>query len=130
MNIGYSLSALDHFENPRNVGKMANPDGTGTYGDPGCGDTVTIYIKVRSGLIVDISFLVFGCVTAIATSSITTELAKGRTPDEAYRISESDVLDVLEGLPEAKVHYSLLGPTALKAAIDDYHARRRDGGIR
>jgi len=108
---------------PRNVGSMPDADSEGTCGDPGCGDSLTIYIKVKDNVITDISFLVFGCVAAIATSSMTTELAKGKTLEEALKITDTDIADALGGLPEHKMHCSVLGSTALKNAIEKYHAR-------
>ena len=114
---------MEHFMCPRNVGSMPDADAEGTCGDPGCGDSLTIYIKVKDNLITDISFLVFGCVTAIATSSMTTELAKGKTLEEALQITDTDIAEALGGLPEHKMHCSVLGATALKKAIENYHIR-------
>jgi nitrogen fixation NifU-like protein len=114
---------MEHFMCPRNVGSMPDADGEGTCGAPGCGDSLTIYIKVKDNVITDISFLVFGCVAAIATSSMTTELAKGKTLEEALKITDTDIADALGGLPEHKMHCSVLGATALKNAIENYHAR-------
>jgi nitrogen fixation NifU-like protein len=115
---------MEHFMCPRNVGSMPDADGEGICGDPGCGDSLTIYIKVKDNVITDISFLVFGCVAAIATSSMTTELAKGKTLEEALKITDTDIADALGGLPEHKMHCSVLGATALKNAIENYHARK------
>lgn len=111
---------------PRNVGSMPDADGEGTCGDPGCGDCLTIYIKVKDNIITGISFLVFGCAAAIATSSMTTELVKGKTLDEALRLTDIDIVNALGGLPEHKLHCSVLGATALKNAIEDYLKRHRD----
>lgn len=105
---------------PQNTGSMPDADGEGTIGDPECGDTLNIYIKVRDGIIEDISFLVFGCTASIATSSMTTVLAKGKTLEKAMEISEQDVVDALEGLPEEKKHCSNFGVSALKKAIQNY----------
>lgn len=105
---------------PRNSGSMPDADAEGTMGEPRCGDTLTIYIKVRKGIIEDISFLVFGCTASIATSSMTTVLAKGKTLEEAMKITEQDVIDALDGLPEEKEHCSNLGVSALKKAINSY----------
>ena len=116
----YSDTVIEHFMCPRNVGSMNDADGEGTIGDPGCGDSLTIYIKVKNDVIEDISFLVFGCAAAIATSSMATELAKGKTIEEALKISEDDIVEALGGLPENKKHCSNLGARALKNAIDDY----------
>lgn len=114
---------IDHFMCPRNVGSMPDADGEGTCGDPGCSDSLTIYIKVKDNVITDISFLVFGCVAAVASSSMTTELAKGKTLEEALRITNTDIADALGGLPEYKMHCSVLGTTALKNAIESYYIR-------
>ena len=121
MNCGeFTDTVIDHFMCPRNVGSMPNADGEGRCGDPDCGDCLTIYIKVKDNIIVEISFLVFGCAAAIATSSMTTELAKGKTLEEAFAISEEDIADALGGLPEHKMHCSVLGAIALKNAIGNY----------
>jgi len=119
----YTDLVTDHFMWPRNVGAMPDADGIGSGGDPECGDSLTIYIKVKDNIIEDISFLVFGCVAAIATSSITTELAKGKTLDEASKITDADITEALGGLPENKLHCSLLGATALKEAIRNYYEK-------
>ncbi len=119
----FSDKVFDHFVNPRNAGGMDDADGVGTAGDPACGDSLTLYIKVKENVIKDISFLVFGCVAAIATSSMTTELAKGKSLDEAYKINDKDIANALDGLPEQKMHCSVLGATALKNAIDDYYSK-------
>lgn len=116
----FSDMVYDHFMNPRNVGYMTDADGEGTCGDPNCGDYLNIYIQVKEGVISEISFLVCGCMAAIATSSITTEMAKGKTLFEAYKITEKDIVAALGGLPESKQHCSLLGANALVNAIDDY----------
>lgn len=114
---------IDHFMCPRNVGSMVDADAEGKCGDPGCGDCLTIYIKVHENRITDISFLVFGCAAAIATSSMTTELAKGKTLDDAYKITEEDIAHALGGLPEYKMHCSVLGAAALKNAITNYYTK-------
>ena len=105
---------------PRNAGSMPDADSQGVAGDPGCGDALNIYIKVKDNVIEDISFLVFGCSASIATSSMTTVLAKEKTLGEAMNITEQDVIDALEGLPENKKHCSNLGVSALKNAIENY----------
>lgn len=102
---------------------MPDADATGSCGDPSCGDSLTLYIKVKDNVITDISFLVFGCVAAIASSSITTELAKGKTLEEALRITDNDIAAALDGLPENKMHCSVLGATALRNAIENYFER-------
>jgi len=122
----YSEKVMDHFHNPRNVGKMDNPDGVGTVGNPVCGDVMKLYIKVADDRIADARFQTFGCGAAIATSSMVTELAKGKTLDEAIALSNKEVAAALDGLPPAKMHCSMLGEEALKAAIEDY--RKKQGG--
>jgi len=121
----YSKKVIEHFLNPRNMGKLDDPDGVGTAGNPICGDTMTIYIKVKNNRIVDIKFQTFGCAAAIATSSMITELAKGKTIEEAEKITRDDVADALEGLPPIKMHCSNLAADALKAAIEDYKKRKK-----
>ena len=119
----FSDKVLEHFMTPRNSGSMVDADSIGTAGDSACGDSLTLYIKVKDNIIEDISFMVFGCVAAIATSSMTTELAKGKSLDEAYKINDQDIADALDGLPEQKMHCSVLGATALKNAIDNYYSK-------
>ncbi len=116
----YTDTVIEHFMCPRNLGSMNDPDGEGNCGDPACGDFLTIYIKIKDDVIDDISFLVFGCAVAIATSSMTTELAKGKLIEEAIKITEDDIVQALGGLPENKKHCSNLGVKALKNAIYDY----------
>lgn len=118
--------ALDHFMNPRNAGEMDDADAQGTCGDPDCGDYLTLYIKVRGDVLTDVQFMVCGCAAAIATSSMTTVLAKGRTLDEACAITKRDITDALGGLPEEKLHCSVLGATALRRAIDAYRESKND----
>jgi len=120
----YTEKVLEHFMSPRNTGSMPDADGEGTMGDPKCGDTLNIYIKVNNDVIEDISFLAFGCAASIATSSMTTELAKGKTLEEAMKITEQDVIDALDGLPEEKQHCSNLGVSALKIAIQSYKQKQ------
>ncbi len=120
----YSETVMDHFKNPRNVGEMKDPDGVGEVGNPICGDMMTIYIKVKDEQIDDISFLTFGCGAAIAVSSILTEMAKGKTLEEAQRITNKSVAEALEGLPKNKLHCSNLGADALQSAIRDYFDRK------
>ena len=119
----YTDIVLEHFMCPRNVGSMIDANGEGTCGDSGCGDSLTIYIKVKNSVIEDISFLVFGCAAAIATSSMTTELAKGKTIEEVLKLTENDVVEALGGLRENKKHCSNLGIQALRNAIEDYYKR-------
>lgn len=116
----YSMTVIEHFMTPRNVGSMKDADGIGIYGDLKCGDSLTIYIKVKDSVITDISFLVFGCTASIATSSMITEMAKGKTLEEAEAITEKDLIEALGGLPQSKLHCSVLGVKGLRAAIEDY----------
>ncbi len=119
----YSEKVLDHFANPRNIGEISDADGVGTVGNPTCGDMTTIYIRVADGRITDIKFKTFGCAAAIATASMTTELALGKTLDEALAMSRNDVADALDGLPPVKMHCSNLAADALHAAIEEYLAK-------
>ncbi|MBN1620232.1 Fe-S cluster assembly scaffold protein NifU [candidate division WOR-3 bacterium] len=119
----YSEKVIDHFKNPRNMGSIPDADGIGSVGNPVCGDMMTIYIKVRDNIITDCKFETFGCVAAIASSSMTTELIKNKTLDEALKITNKSVVSELKGLPPAKVHCSVLAEQAIKAAIDDYKSR-------
>lgn len=116
----YSDKVLDHFRNPRNMGEIPNADGVGTVGNPVCGDLMTIYIKVKDDRLEDIKFKTFGCGAAIATSSMITELARGKTLEEGLKISRGDVADNLGGLPPIKMHCSNLAADGLHAAIQDY----------
>jgi len=116
----YSEKVLDHFRNPRNVGELDDPDGVGVEGNPVCGDLMEIQIKVEDNIIKDIRFKTFGCGSAIATSSMVTELAKGKTLDEALAITRQSVADELDGLPPQKMHCSNLAADALHKAIEDY----------
>ena len=116
----YSEKVMDHFKNPRNVGDIEDPDGYGRVGNPVCGDMMEIYIKVKDDVIIDIKFKTFGCGSAIATSSMVTEMAKGKTLDEAIKISKGEVAEELDGLPAVKMHCSNLAADALHAAIEDY----------
>jgi len=120
----YTEKVLEHFKNPRNMGEIPDADGVGTVGNPVCGDLMTIYIKVKDNRIEDIKFKTFGCGAAIATSSMITELAKGKTLDEAMKITRSDVADSLGGLPPIKMHCSNLAADGLHAAIQDYLKRK------
>jgi len=116
----YSEKVIEHFLNPRNVGKIDDADGVGTLGDASCGDQLRIYIKVRNNRIYDIKFEIFGCPAAIATSSVLTELAKGKTLEEAQKITDMDVVKALGELPDSKMHCSNLGAEALHKAVYDY----------
>jgi len=119
----YSDIVIDHFMCPRNMGVINNSNGEGTYGDPNCGDYLNIYIKVENNIIADISCLVFGCPASVATSSITTQIAKKKSLEEALKITEEYIVDALGGLPEHKKHCSNLGVSALRYAIEDYYKR-------
>ncbi len=120
----YSQKVMDHFKNPRNMGEIPDADGVGTVGNPVCGDMMTIYIKVKDNRLADVKFKTFGCGAAIATSSMATELAKGRTLDEAMKLTREEVAKNLEGLPPVKMHCSNLAADALHAAIKDYLGKR------
>ncbi len=120
----YSEKVMDHFTNPRNVGEMPDADGTGTEGNPVCGDVMKIFIKVRDDRITDIKFQTFGCGAAIAVSSMVTEMARGMTLDEALKITKSSLADALDGLPPQKMHCSNLGADALHKAIEDYRKKQ------
>lgn len=116
----YSEKVMDHFTNPRNVGEMENADGEGTVGNAKCGDIMRMYIKVEDGVITDVRFKTFGCGAAIATSSMATEMVKGKTLEEALKLTNKAVAEALDGLPAVKMHCSLLAEEAIKAAIEDY----------
>ena len=120
MTEGYSEKVMEHFANPRNVGEIPNADGIGKVGNPVCGDVMWIYIKVKDNRLEDVKFKTFGCGAAIATSSMITELAKGKTLEEALKISRGDVAEALDGLPPIKLHCSNLAADGLHAAIKDY----------
>lgn len=116
----FTDKVMDHFMAPRNCGTMVDADAEGSYGDAACGDYLTIQMKVKDNRIEDIKFLVFGCMAAVALSSMTTVLAKGKTLEEALLITDTDIADALDGLPEHKLHCSVLGANALKNAIENY----------
>ncbi len=124
----YSDKVMDHFTNPRNVGEIENPDGVGEEGNPVCGDMMTFYIKVRDNRLDDVKFKTFGCGAAIAVSSMVSEMAKGKTLEEAMKITPRSVADELEGLPKNKLHCSNLGAQALNKAIQDYLSKEKNGG--
>lgn len=120
----YSEKVMDHFTNPRNVGEIADADGVGEVGNAKCGDIMKMYIKVDGGIISDVKFKTFGCGAAIATSSMATELIKGKTIDEALKLTNRAVVEALEGLPPAKLHCSVLAEQAMKSAIADYYKKQ------
>lgn len=127
MTPAYSEKVLEHFRNPRNVGELSDPDGVGVEGNPVCGDLMEIQIKVEDDRIVDIKFKTFGCGSAIATSSMVTEIAKGKTLAEAMAITRETVAAELDGLPPQKMHCSNLAADALHKAIEDYWKKHGDG---
>ena len=120
----YSEKVMDHFTNPRNVGKLDNANGIGEVGNPKCGDIMRIYVKIENDVIEDIRFETFGCGAAVATSSMATELAKGKTVDEALKITNKTVAEALDGLPQIKMHCSMLAEQGLRAAISDYFVKK------
>ena len=124
----YTEKVMEHFKNPHNMGEIPDADGVGTVGNPVCGDLMTIYIKVKDNRLVDVKFKTFGCGAAIATSSMTTDLAIGKTLEEAMKLSRADVADSLGGLPPVKMHCSNLAADALHAAIKDYFKKLEIGG--
>ena len=121
----YTEKVKEHFFHPRNVGKIKDADGVGTVGNPVCGDVMAIYIKVKDDKIADIKFKTFGCAAAIATSSVLTEMAKGKTLDEAMKLTREDVANELGGLPAIKMHCSNLAADALREAIKDYREKKK-----
>ena len=120
----YSETVMEHFKNPRNVGTLEDADGVGEVGNPVCGDMMTFYIKVKDNRIEDIKFQTFGCGAAIAVSSMVSEMAKGKTLEEAAKITNKMVAEALEGLPKQKLHCSNLGADALRKAIQDYRIKK------
>ena len=124
----YSEKVMDHFEHPRNVGEIPDASGVGTVGNAKCGDIMRIYLKINDdGVIEDCKFKTFGCGAAIATSSMATEMIKGKTVEEAQQLTNAAVAEALDGLPPVKMHCSLLAEEAVKAALDDYHAKQEQG---
>ena len=124
-NTQYSEKVMEHFKNPKNVGEIPDADGIGNVGNPVCGDIMRLYIKVENDKIIDAKFKTFGCGAAIATSSMVTEIVKGKTIEEALRISNRAVAEALGGLPPIKMHCSVLAEQALKSAIDDYLKKKK-----
>jgi nitrogen fixation NifU-like protein len=124
----YNEKVMDHFMNPRNVGEIENPDGVGEVGNPVCGDMMTFYIKVKDDRLEDVKFKTFGCGAAIAVSSMVSEMAKGKTLEEAKKITPKSVANELEGLPKQKFHCSNLGAQALNKAIEDYQSKNKANG--
>ncbi|EHQ88396.1 iron-sulfur cluster biosynthesis protein, NifU-like protein [Desulfosporosinus youngiae DSM 17734] len=121
----YSEKVIEHFMCPQNAYSMPDADAEGSFGDPSCGDALTIFIKVQDDFIKEISYLVFGCCASIATSSMTSVLAKGKSLDNALKITEEDVIKALDGLPDTKVHCSNLGVSALRNAVANYYEKQK-----
>lgn len=122
--MAYSEKVMDHFANPRNLGKMDDADGVGEVGNAKCGDIMKIYLKINDGKIEDVKFNTFGCASAIATSSMATEMIKGQKVEDALKLSNRAVVEALDGLPPAKIHCSVLAEQAVKAALADYYTRQ------
>ncbi len=125
----YSEKVMDHFSNPRNVGEIENADGIGSVGNPTCGDIMQLSLKIKDGIIEDVKFKTFGCGAAIATSSMMTELVKGKPIEEAVKISNKTVAEALDGLPPVKMHCSVLAEEALGSALEDYFTKNPDKRI-
>ena len=125
----YSNKVMEHFRNPHNVGEMENPDGVGYVGNPVCGDIMEMYIRVKDNVIADVKFKTFGCGAAIATSSMVTDLVKGKTIEEALKVTNKAVVEALDGLPPIKMHCSVLAEDAFKGAIDDYLKKTTGKGL-
>lgn len=123
----YTDKVIEHFMSPRNVGTMPDCDAEAEYGESKCGDSLTVYIKVRDNVITDISYLVFGCAASVASSSVMSELAKGKTIEEALKLTDHDIVRALGGLPKAKIHCSVLGAQGLKKAINNYLEKKQGG---
>ena len=121
--MSYSETVMDHFANPRNVGRLEDADGVGEVGNAKCGDIMKLFLKIEDDVIKDVKFSTFGCGAAVASCSMTTELIKGKTLDEALKLKNKDVVAALEGLPETKLHCSVLAEEAVKAAVEDYRRK-------
>ena len=126
MAMNYSPLVMEHFTNPRNVGEIENADGVGEVGNAKCGDIMKIYLKIENDIITDVKFKTFGCASAIATSSIATELIKGKPVEEARQLTNKAVAEALDGLPDYKMHCSVLAQEAIEAALKDYESRQEE----
>ena len=122
--MAYSEKVMEHFANPHNVGEIKDADGVGEVGNPKCGDIMRMYIKVENDTIVDVKFMTFGCGAAIATSSMATDLVKGKKIEDALKLTNKAVMEALDGMPAVKVHCSVLAEQAIKAAVSDYYRRQ------
>lgn len=122
--MNYSEKVMDHFANPRNVGELKDADGIGEVGNPKCGDIMKMYLKIENGIIKDVKFKTFGCGAAIATSSMATELIKGKSIEDALKVTNKAVMEALDGLPPVKVHCSVLAEQAIRAALADYYTKQ------
>jgi len=120
----YSEKVMDHFANPRNIGELENADGVSEVGNAKCGDVMKMYLKIDGGIITDVKFKTFGCGAAIATSSIATEMIKGKSVEDALKLTNKAVVEALDGLPPAKIHCSVLAEQAIKTALADYYTRQ------
>ena len=120
----YTEKVMDHFENPRNVGELTDANGVGEVGNAKCGDIMKIYLKIENGIVADVRFKTYGCASAIATSSIATEMVKGQPIEKAIELSNKAVVEALGGLPPHKIHCSVLAEQAIKAAVADYYKRQ------
>ena len=129
MSQGYSNMVMEHFANPHNVGEIENADGVGKVGNPVCGDIMNMYIKVEDNVITDVKFKTFGCGAAIATSSMATDLIKGKTIEEALALTNNAVAEALGGLPKVKMHCSVLAEQAVRSAVDDYLRKTTGKGL-
>jgi len=125
-SMGYSEKVMDHFRNPRNVGEIKDADAIGTAGNPVCGDLMTIFLKIKDERINDVKFMTFGCGAAIASSSVATELIKGKKLVDAKKLSKQAIADALQGLPPIKMHCSILATEAIDAAINDYNSKKQN----
>jgi nitrogen fixation NifU-like protein len=122
----YNDKVMENFSNPKNMGIIDNADGVGTVGNPSCGDIMKIYLKIEDNIIKDVKFQTFGCAAAIASSSMATQMVKGKTIEEALKITNKQVIEALEGLPPQKIHCSVLAEEAIKKAIEDYKSKKSD----